>query len=347
MMLPRSVFGFLLLLLAVSATAQQSILPGWGGAPLQEEIRQLYTPDQTLGYSTARDTLYANIDAVDNVLEGVYTGFTVTLVPGQDPTESAFQNGTGINTEHVYPQSKGAGDEPQRSDMHNLFPTKVSVNGDRGSCRFSDIPDGLTDRWYRLAAQQSNIPSSDIDEYSEYDIDGCQFEPREARKGDIARAMFYFYTIYRDEADAEDQAYFPIQQSTLYAWHLADPVDAVELARTQGIAQRQGNVNPFVVDSSLVRRAYFAPDSVVSSLTPIVAARPLAFYPNPARTVVQLDLPTLPHSVAVYDALGRMVALHSRPTGLSVDVQALASGWYVLRVVGADDQVHVGRLHKE
>ena len=44
---------------------------------------------------------------------------------------------------------------------------------------------------------QSNTPTNNIDEYSESEINTNLdfFEPREDRKGDISRTIFYFYTI--------------------------------------------------------------------------------------------------------------------------------------------------------
>ena len=47
----------------------------------------------------------------------------------------------------------------------------------------------------------NSIPNQFIDEYSEVDNDNEKFEPREDVKGNIARSMFYFYTIYNNVAD--------------------------------------------------------------------------------------------------------------------------------------------------
>ncbi|MDV7400839.1 endonuclease, partial [Arthrospira platensis SPKY1] len=83
------------------------------------------------------------------------------------------------------------------------------------------------------------------------------FEPREAVKGAIARAMFYFYTMYREEADAADPDFFRQQVQTLCQWHRQAPPDARELARTRAIARHQdGKPNPFVLDASLAERAF-------------------------------------------------------------------------------------------
>ena len=217
-----------------------------------------YSPTSTLGYGPARDVLYSSIDSDNNQLSGIYSGFTITLNPGADPSTDAFNK--GINAEHVYPQSLGAGDEPQRSDMHNIFPSRIQVNEARGNCRFNDIDDIDSDNWFYLDMVQASTPTDNIDAYSEKDTEDCHWEPREAVKGDIARAMFYFYTIYQAEAQAASSSYFLQQRQKLLQWHLLDPVDSKEHRRDSLIAIQQGNSNPFILDASLAERAYFMPD---------------------------------------------------------------------------------------
>ena len=113
---------FLILLFPIILQAQ--IEPGKMGEELITALQNTYTPSNTLGYGPARDILYSEIDNVGNDLFGIYTNFKVTLDPNEDPSVSAFQDGAGINAEHVYPQSKGASSEPQKSDLHNIFPSK-------------------------------------------------------------------------------------------------------------------------------------------------------------------------------------------------------------------------------
>ncbi len=81
----------------------------------------------------------------------------MSLPLGVDP--SSFLASNGINAEHTWPQSKGAADEPQRSDMHNLFPAKDNVNSSRGNNPYGEIPDAETRTWYKGA--QSQIDDSD------------------------------------------------------------------------------------------------------------------------------------------------------------------------------------------
>ncbi|MFO7848270.1 MAG: T9SS type A sorting domain-containing protein, partial [Balneolaceae bacterium] len=46
----------------------------------------------------------------------------------------------------------------------------------------------------------------------------------------------------------------------LHEWHNLDEVDSYEVWRSESIEDWQGNVNPFVMDTTLVRRAYFTED---------------------------------------------------------------------------------------
>jgi len=212
----------------------------------------------TLGYEYCRDIMYSEFDNFNDSLEGIYTGYKKYLDPSKDPSNEAYitDNGLSMSCEHSWPKSMGASDEPQKSDMHFLFPSVQAVNASRGNDPFADIPDNQTSKWYRLDQVLTSIPTSNIDEYSEKKNDGDEcFEPRESVKGNIARAMFYFYTIYHDVAN---EYFWNIQKETLYKWHYQDPVDQAEYNRTYAIASYQDNkLNPFVLDSTLARRMWF------------------------------------------------------------------------------------------
>ena len=206
----------------------------------------------TLGYTHARDTMYLRIDRIDGKVRGVYTNYAVDLPDtGVDPSTYLYEN--GINCEHVWPQSMYEGGEPTKSDMHVLRPCKENVNSARANKPYNEVADVQTTTWYWQNSQTSNIPSSNIDEYSENH--GSYFEPREDRKGDIARTMFYFYTMYSAVAD---DAFFENQKDVLKTWHDQDPANADEISRTWHIAEYQQNKpNPFILDGTLIERAYF------------------------------------------------------------------------------------------
>ncbi|EAZ92223.1 hypothetical protein CY0110_24971 [Crocosphaera chwakensis CCY0110] len=229
----------------------ESIFPDLSRERLRSRLAKEYKVQTSLGYDKARDFMYSELDNENGIVRGVYSDFTVRVNSNSSrPRSDAFQNGKGINAEHSWPQSKGA-TGVAKSDIHHLFPTHVRVNSLRGSFPFAEIEDSRTERWLIDNREENMIPSSNIDAYSEW-INGG-FEPKESFKGNIARALFYFYTIYRDQAE---EGFFEGQQDTLCDWNINDPVDAAELKRSHEIASKQGNDNPFVLDPSLAKRLY-------------------------------------------------------------------------------------------
>ncbi len=228
-----------------------TLFPGLTGNALRTSLRDRFSPDSTLGYDVARDTMYAIIDATpDGFVRGVYSGFTVELAEG-DPSKVVFER--GINAEHTWPQSMGAGDEPARSDLHNLFPARANVNSSRSNKPFAMIPDPDTNRWFFMDDSETNIPTTHIDAYSE--SSSVSFEPREVHQGNTARAALYFYTIYESVAE---RSFLTTRRQLDYliAWNTIDDADTAEMIRTVRIAEYQGNINPFVIDPSLALRAF-------------------------------------------------------------------------------------------
>lgn len=142
-----------------------------------------------------------------------------------------------VNIEHTWPQSRFGGWKKKKlsklvqkaieGDLHNLFPSAVKLNSDRGNNPFGEI-DGC-----------DPAPVSCSDPYA--------FEPADAQKGDTARAMFYMAVRYGYEVPDE-------MESTLRRWHFADPPDDAERARNDAIEAVQGNRNPFIDEPDLVSR---------------------------------------------------------------------------------------------
>lgn len=243
------------ILLKTSALAQyQPVFTDLSGQELLDSLVSAYKAPVLLPQAQARDTLFGKIYNYHDTLTCVYTGYKIYLDPTQDPTQAAFAK--GINTEHTFPQSLGAMNQAE-GDMHHLYPTRDDVNADRGNSPFAEIPDNQTQDWYYLDQQTSSIPATNIERYSERK--SGFFEPREDHKGNVARAMFYFYTMYKAQADAASPTFFESQRQTLCGWHLLDPVDEPEWNRTWLIATYQsGKPNPFVLDCTLPARCYCA-----------------------------------------------------------------------------------------
>ncbi len=282
----------------------ESIYPGLSGEQLLDSVAAHYRPNVVLDYANSRDTLYAKVLALDDdSIRCIYSGHTLYLDPTQDPTQYIYLNGStlGMNTEHAYPQSKGAADGNARSDMHHLFPARIPVNEARGDVPYADIPDAQTQKWFRGAQVLLNQPAQNKDQYSEFRTG--QFEPRESVKGDLARAVFYFYTMYRVQADAADPNYFESQRLTLCQWAAQDPADSAELTKTWRIAHYQENKpNPFIVDCTLAHRCW-CPEVPENCAVPVLeplepASLALRMLPNPAVESARLEM-MLPFSGAL------------------------------------------------
>ena len=331
---------------APGAQTQQVLFPGETGETLLASIRAAYRPSSTNG---SNDDLYATVDRTTvNGQDGVvcvYTGLFVPFdgVPSNDPSQDIgngfSQTGEGLNQEHTWPNSSLSG--LAKSDLHNLFPTQVGVNSDRGTLPFSEVNDSAATRWYRGAPpyNQSTIPADHINEYSE--IGSGAFEPREDHKGNVARALFYMAAVYNPPTEG-DFSFDADDQRTLYGWHYADPITEADQARSARVASFQsGKDNPFVLDSTLARRAFF-PTLLVDTEREAPAGLALrSSGPNPFRmhTQVTLDVTApLPLHADLIDALGRtMGVLYTglAPPGaleLAVDGRELAPGVYTVRV---------------
>ena len=181
-----------------------------------------------------------------------------------------------------------------------------SVNSDRGNLPFGEIVDSETEDWYFLNQKTRTIPTQNIDKYSERG--SGVFEPQESHKGNVARAMMYLYTIYEEQALAEDPLFFESQINTFCEWHKLDPVDSLEWERTFLIANHQsGKANPFVLDSTLTERLYCSVSSVQSSIENISE---FEIFPNPggAELTVELVLNTSSDlKLTVFDLSGRKI----------------------------------------
>jgi hypothetical protein len=334
-------------LLSIQKTySQQDILSAYKGTELVDSLNAQYKPDTVLTYSQARDTLFGNILSRQDSLSCVYTNYTIFLDPEEDPTTTAFDQ--GINAEHAYPRSKGAAAEVPEADMHNLFPSRENVNSDRADLPFGDIPDNLTEKWYYGSQNRPSKPPSEIDNYSE--LGNGFFEPRESVKGDIARAMFYFYTMYQREADLADQNYFDLQKNTLCEWHQQDPVDQAEWNRNMAIAPYQDNKpNPYILDCSLAFRA-FCPEQTITAcaftrLDENLAGAPfrlLPAFPNPFSSVITIrfDLEQQAEvQVQIFDFMGRSIGtlvdreLRSGQHQSSFNAADFPAGMYTVQLV--------------
>jgi len=125
-------------------------------------------------------------------------------------------------------------------DIHHLVPTFDRWNSTRGSFPFDENDDEQTEKWMYLGESidcDNNtpcIPSDMIDSYSELisNQNSSTFEPKENSKGNVARSIFYFFTVY---PNYDIKRVGSVQ--TFYDWHIQDPVNDGDEARNDAIAE--------------------------------------------------------------------------------------------------------------
>ena len=336
----------------LQAQGHEDVLPGLEGSQLIEALRDQYKPRFVKTYKEARIALYTELYNSNDSVECIYSGHKVWLNPDSpDPIADLYDNNNpnGINCEHSWPQSKGAGDGDARSNMYHLYPSRIKVNETRWNHPLQEIPDTLTAEWFFKDHSMSQIPTQQIDLYSE--SSDFAFEPREFIKGDIARGLFYFATMYRETAD---MSFFEAQREHLCQWHLDDPVDQNEWDRNKDIARHQdGRRNPFILDCSLAQRTYCGDFDVCDISTGVrdsnLASHGVIISPNPSRGMVSVTLGNLSgyqnFLVKLSNIQGQLIdrlVIHPENGKLELVFARELQGMYSLSLFSGDGQTYFG-----
>ncbi len=205
-------------------TIQNKPLEELEGDALRQQIVVNHQQDHLrFSYYDARMEMFSSLDNSRGKVECAYTGKKVT-------TDTIPSNSV-MNAEHTWPQSKGAFDGAARSDLHHIYPVDSMVNSLRGATPYCDVVEVIREmNGTFLGVNENGVR--------------C-FEPREEHKGNAARAMFYFATVYQQNIDED-------QERILRRWHELDPVDGAERLRAERIQVFQGSSQPFVSMPELV-----------------------------------------------------------------------------------------------
>ncbi len=182
----------------------------------------------SLGYNTARDNMYATIDNSGGRVECVYTGKMAAF------TTRAGANAANFNCEHTYPQGFFSSIDPEKSDIHHLFPTTTTSNSRRGNDPFGAVSNPI---WTDGGSRSG----------------GGKFEPRDAQKGVVARSMMYFVLRHGDFSD-NGTPFLSKQEAILRTWHTQFGVNQQEKDRNDAIFALQKNRSPFVDYPQLLER---------------------------------------------------------------------------------------------
>jgi deoxyribonuclease-1 len=193
----------------------------------------------SLGYDRARQFLFGTFYLVqagsgygikEMYCDRIYTDADFKSGIG-GPAPGIVPEATVINTEHTWPQSRFTGKysrDTQKSDLHHLFPTDSQMNSLRGNTIFGEV------------IKDSNKTKCNASKYgpgqgASRDV----FEPPQAHKGHVARALFYFSVRYELPISTAEEV-------ILKKWSRESPVDDQEILRNNEIYKLQGNRNPFI-----------------------------------------------------------------------------------------------------
>ena len=291
----KSILSLLCFLSFVAVKSQNYPPKGLTGIALHNWLKDSwYTGKfQALGYTDARHAMYDDIDHKNGTLVGVYGGHVRPFTIG-----GSFNEAFPMTTEHTVPQSFFNSLEPMRSDIHHLFPSHINVNFARSNYPFMEIPDSTTTFWWIDHDSITTIPTSNIDMYSEEAY--RSFEPREDHKGNVARAVFYFYTMYKNDVRTIHDCG---NINDLYNWHVTEMVDNEEKTRNDRTEVHQGNRNPYIDYPELLGYAW---GFTSWGLNPYLnfTKRSVAIHPNLAdgrRVTIDLEISPVPTTKEVVD----------------------------------------------
>jgi len=205
------------------------------------------------GYDDAKDLSLEYVDEYNGKVRAVYKGDWV-------------YGGKGLNHEHTWPQSKGAGSGDAKSDLFHLFPTHPQFNSARGNLTFGLVK---TKNW-----PDGYVGDPDCGEtfpghaYGCFSIRGWDqygvlvFEPRDGQKGDTARAVLYFSIRYGKDCKVKSlgilDSYHPdVTEALLKTWNALDPPDENEQTRNDRIETIEKVRNPFIDHPEFIDRISF------------------------------------------------------------------------------------------
>lgn len=202
------------------------------GLELKSALMQYLQNHKALSYKEAREKMFGEIDNFDGMVECVYTGRKIETKGIPDVGQ------TGFNTEHTWPQSLfNENDTASKSDIFHLYPTDETANNKRANYPFDYV---TQIQWQNGGSKLGKNKKGET-----------VFEPRDEKKGNIARSLFYFSLRYDNP-----KQFLNSQEKTLREWSIIDPSDSLERERNKKIYKIQQRFNPFISHPEYIDRIY-------------------------------------------------------------------------------------------
>jgi hypothetical protein len=203
---------------------------------LKEEINKGY---KYITYPKARQILHKDIGEID-----IYGDNTLDK-----------------NVEHIFPQSKFKERQDKnkmRSDLHNLYLCNTILNNQRQNFKYidsSEVSEHDNIKILDLKGKEVTSQSEMFKKNGYLMITNRRkktFIPTTYSRGKISRSLSYFAIKYNFVKELEEV----INMKTLIEWNLKDPVDNEEYLKNIKVYKHQGNINPFILEPSLVHYCF-------------------------------------------------------------------------------------------
>ena len=216
---------------------------GLSGSELKQTINNIIDNHTSISYDAvwnAHKDLYRDPNNSDNII----LFYSQASISNEDQ-DAGGDPGTYFNREHLWPRSYGVGTSgDDNSDLHSLVPAYKSVNSTRGN-KYFDNSDPNESQY----SNPANVLAPNCTSNSD------TFEPGDAQKGRVARAILYMDTRY-DDLELVDTPPSPApdsssnrmaQLSTLLNWNRRFPPTDNEITNNQKIYESyQNNRNPYI-----------------------------------------------------------------------------------------------------
>lgn len=301
------------------------------------DLHNLTNPHNMQFYSNYGPLMVAKFAVRDTTMDRrvvtcVYSGENIIY------TEPFDFTATGTSREHTYCHSwmptNPAQALPEYNDYHHLFPT----NQNNANALRSNYPLG------KVVNQTASYLGCKFGT----DANGHQvFEPRDAHKGDAARAMMYEAICYTTVSGNNWGFPNPISgsipygqdQAILKQWNLQDLPDSWEISRNDYIDSLQQNRNPFVDNPNFACFVNFTNVSYESlGCTADVEEALLngfVLYPNPSTNMLYMNVDAT--TITGYEIIsmdGKVVksADAINQVLIELNIQDLETGSYLVKV---------------
>jgi len=300
-------------------------------ASLITDLSTLVNPHTFISYFLYKQTMMSDFEIRDtingqSVVTCAYSGENIVF---SDPFD---WSATGYSREHTLPHTwmhtfpADNPEKPEYTDQHNLYPTNLAeANQPRSN--------------HPLGVVTGAISQSYLEGKLGLDANGMTvYEPRDAQKGNAARAIMYMVVTYGFNLNG-DPAATNQDQELLKTWHYADLPDDYEIARHEYIYNLQGNRNPFIDSVEFAchidfdNLLYLGPDcSVLNTIE--LSENSVSVYPIPATSYITISADEQITSIKMIDMQGRTVLTDANVSlsKLNLDVSSVQSGSYIIRV---------------